>query len=488
MGKEFDYGMDGDKLEDEVTVDPELNDKEKTQPQSSSEPVIVAGIRFKKNGKTYYFDPAGFDLKKDDRVIIDTVRGVEYGYVVLSNRTVRSSEVVQPLRRVLRMADAEDTARHEANLVKEVEAFNICLEKIEAHKLDMKLIDVEYAFDNSKLLFSFSAEGRVDFRELVRDLAGVFHTRIELRQIGIRDEAKILGGLGICGRPFCCSSFLSDFVQVSVKMAKEQNLSLNSAKISGSCGRLMCCLRYEYDAYIAEKEVTPKVDTVVMTPDGEGVIVEANPMAGIVKVRLNSKKDDDPGNIYVREDVVPKDKYDGRILKKSELPLRVKRASEKINILDYVSPFSEIETKAVRRDQNDKDKNDKDKKEVASSGAEKSEIKSEQSGNFKKIKEKDKNKVRSDSRQDDKIENIRDNSVNKDKNRFKNKQKNRDRQSVPDKTEQAARIVLSETPKNTSDSENKGNVSEKPSKKPFKPYFRNKNNKGKPKKEQSGNL
>ncbi len=261
----------------------------------------VVGVRFRDGGKMYYFEPNNIDCGEGAHVIVETARGLEYATVVMPKRTVSGSEVVLPLRKLVRIATDNDERRHEENLAKEVEAYNMCLSKIEEHRLDMKLVEVEYAFDNSKLLFYFTSEGRVDFRDLVKDLASVFRTRIELRQIGIRDEAKLLGGLGICGRPFCCNSFLPDFVQVSIKMAKEQNLSLNSAKISGACGRLMCCLRYEYDTYLAESAITPKVDAIVETPDGEGVVVESLPLKGIVKVALD--KDPSTFRIYRRDDL-----------------------------------------------------------------------------------------------------------------------------------------------------------------------------------------
>lgn len=261
----------------------------------------VIGVRFKQNGKVYYFDPSGMSFKRDDHVIVDTARGIEFGFVSMANRNVPSREVVLPLRKVVRAATPEDEQRYESNLEKETEAYNLCLSKIEEHRLDMKLIDVEYTFANSKLLFYFTAEGRVDFRELVKDLASVFKTRIELRQIGIRDEAKLMGGLGVCGRPFCCASFLPDFVQVSIKMAKEQNLSLNSAKISGACGRLMCCLRYEYDTYSEEIAKTPKVNSIVDTPDGEGIVVETSPLAGLCKVSL--AKNPSSIQLYHRDDL-----------------------------------------------------------------------------------------------------------------------------------------------------------------------------------------
>ncbi len=298
--------------ESEAELFPELA-QEEAEPASketkeSKEPkkplYTVVGIRFRPGGKIYYFDPADMTCPENAHVIVETARGLEFGIVALANRQVSGRDVVLPLRRIVRFATEEDERRHESNLEKETEAYNLCLSRIEAHRLDMKLVDVEYAFDNSKLLFYFTSEGRVDFRELVKDLASVFRTRIELRQIGIRDEAKLMGGLGVCGRPFCCKSFLPDFVQVSIKMAKEQNLSLNSAKISGACGRLMCCLRYEYDTYVAESAITPKVDAIVDTPDGEGIVTESSPLKGIVKVVLN--KEPNAAHIYRREDVTIK--------------------------------------------------------------------------------------------------------------------------------------------------------------------------------------
>ena len=251
----------------------------------------VIGVTFKKIGKIYYFDVDGNTFQRDDHVIVETARGLEYGTVVYPNRVVSGAEIVLPLRKVIRVATNEDEQHHHENLKLEIEAFNACVEKIALHNLDMKLVDAEYTFDNTKLIFYFTSEERVDFRDLVKDLASIFRTRIELRQIGIRDEAKLMGGLGICGRPFCCHSFLSDFVQVSIKMAKEQNLSLNSSKISGACGRLMCCLRYEYDTYSEEIKKTPKIDSVVSTPEGDGIVKETVPLAGMVKVELRNNND-----------------------------------------------------------------------------------------------------------------------------------------------------------------------------------------------------
>jgi cell fate regulator YaaT (PSP1 superfamily) len=246
----------------------------------------IVGVRFKTTGKIYYFDPQGLKPESGDNVIVETARGLEFGKVVIPNRIVGEDKVVLPLRPVIRCATKEDIVIYEENKRKEKEAAKICLEKIAEHKLEMKLVDVEYTFDNNKLLFYFTAEGRVDFRELVKSLASIFRTRIELRQIGIRDETKLIGGLGVCGRPFCCKKFLDDFCQVSIKMAKEQNLSLNSQKISGACGRLMCCLRYEHELYEEELAKLPRLDALVETPDGRGVVCELSPLCGLVKVRF----------------------------------------------------------------------------------------------------------------------------------------------------------------------------------------------------------
>ena len=273
--------------------------------------IEVVGIRFKSSGKTYYFAPNGNKLKRGEHAIVETARGLEYGDVAMGNSMVKESDTVPPLRPVIRAATPADVKHHEENKKKEDEAFTICNEKILAHKLDMKLIDAQFTFDNSKLLFYFTSAGRVDFRDLVKDLAGVFRTRIELRQIGIRDEAKIMGGVGMCGRPLCCTLFLSDFGQVSIKMAKEQNLSLNCAKISGICGRLMCCLRYEHETYEYEIKRTPPVDSFVQTADGTGTVTEINPLQGTVKVRLSASPENPP-KLYKREDVVMLQKKGGK--------------------------------------------------------------------------------------------------------------------------------------------------------------------------------
>lgn len=244
----------------------------------------IIGVRFKSVGKVYYFDPGELETEKGGFVVVETARGMECGEVAMANRTVSDKTILKPLKKVLRVATKEDLKRMETNSARQKQAFEVCEEKIAKHKLDMKLVDVEFTFDNNKILFYFTADGRVDFRELVKDLASVFRTRIELRQIGVRDEAKMLGGLGICGRPFCCSTFLGEFQPVSIKMAKEQGLSLNPTKISGTCGRLMCCLKYEQEAYEDLIRTTPKVGAFVRTKDGRGQVVEVNLLTGQLKI------------------------------------------------------------------------------------------------------------------------------------------------------------------------------------------------------------
>ena len=252
----------------------------------------IVGIRFKKVGKVYYFDPCGIQTQVGQNVIVETARGVEYGEVALANREIAEGEVVKPLKKLIRIATASDAKVVETNQKRADEAFHICEQKIQEHHLDMKLVSVEYTFDLNKVLFYFTADGRVDFRDLVKDLASVFRTRIELRQIGVRDEAKVLGGLGICGRPLCCSSFLDDFQPVSINMAKEQNLSLNPTKISGTCGRLMCCLKYEHEVYAELSKITPRPDSLVETPDGPGVVIDSSILRGTCAVRLDGETDE----------------------------------------------------------------------------------------------------------------------------------------------------------------------------------------------------
>ena len=262
----------------------------------------IIGIRFKEVGKVYFFSPGKKKLNAGDKVIVETARGVECGEVVIPNRMVEDDRVVQPLKTIMRTVTDADLKTLEENKAKEQEIMKVFVKKIEEHKLSMKAIDVEYTFDGSKILFYFTAESRVDFREIVKDLASIYRTRIELRQIGVRDEAKMLGGLGICGRPFCCSSFLGEFQPVSIKMAKEQSLSLNPTKISGTCGRLMCCLKYEQDCYEELMKITPKIDAYVETAEGKGVVVETNILTGVIKVRLDKKQDAPP--ITVKRDEV----------------------------------------------------------------------------------------------------------------------------------------------------------------------------------------
>lgn len=251
----------------------------------------VISVRFKNKGKVYYFDPNGVKAERGDDLIVETAKGLEYAECAMENHEVDSALVIPPLRPVVRVATAEDAARAEQNRKKEAEAFEICREKIEKFKLDMKLVDVEYNFEGSKILFFFTSDGRVDFRELVKELASVFKTRVELRQIGVRDEARMLGGLGICGKPFCCAQFLDDFQPVSIKMAKTQGLSLNPTKISGTCGRLMCCLKYEQDAYEELVKNAPRVDAFIETEGGKGSVIDVNLLRRTARVRLEDQHD-----------------------------------------------------------------------------------------------------------------------------------------------------------------------------------------------------
>ncbi len=284
--------------------------------------VKYIGVRFKKVGKIYYFSPGDMQIPLGSKVIVETVRGVECGEVVLVDKEMEEKKLSAPLKSVIRIADQNDMETIERNKQKEKEAFAICQEKIKKHGLKMDLVDVECTFDNNKLLFYFTAESRVDFRELVKDLASVFRTRIELRQIGVRDEAKMLGGLGICGQPFCCSRFLGDFQPVSVKMAKEQSLSLNPAKLSGTCGRLMCCLKYENEAYEELLKTTPKIGAYVKTAEGKGVVTDVNLLTGTLKVRpdksdniITVNKNDVE---LIKDSVIRIDKNELRALKQLE--------------------------------------------------------------------------------------------------------------------------------------------------------------------------
>ena len=276
----------------------------------------IISVKFNENGRAYSFDPAGIKAEQGEYVIVETQNGTEIGTVSAANHEVAKDAIVKPLKKVIRKATEKDMARREDNKRKEKEAFGICEELILAHKLDMKLVEVEYSFDANKIVFFFTSDGRVDFRELVKDLASRFHTRIELRQIGVRDEAKMLGGLGICGRPYCCKQFLNDFQPVSIKMAKEQGLSLNPTKISGSCGRLMCCLKYEQDAYEYLNSLTPSVGSTVKTPEGNAVVTEVNLITGYLTVRL-SDSDSLPFKIH-RDEVKPLSRFKKRPKREEE--------------------------------------------------------------------------------------------------------------------------------------------------------------------------
>ncbi len=259
---------------------------EEVKDQEEIQEVEIVGINFREAGKIYYFSPGKYEISLGKRVIVDTARGIEIGTVKIPNKKIPSSEIVTPLKEIIRVATPDDLLRDEKNRQLEMDAAVICKKKIANHGLEMNLVAVEYTFDNAKLIFYFTCESRVDFRELVKDLASTFHTRIELRQIGIRDEAKIMGGIGICGRKYCCSGFLTDFVQVSIKMAKEQNFSLNSAKVSGACGRLMCCLKYEHENYENAIKNLPPVNSTVETKDGVGTVVEIKPLTEEVRIKI----------------------------------------------------------------------------------------------------------------------------------------------------------------------------------------------------------
>lgn len=275
--------------------------------------VKVVGVRFKRAGKIYYFNPEDKEINQDEYVIVETARGIEFGRCVVETKEVSEKDIVSPLKSVIRKATKEDIKKHKENKEKEKDAFQICLNKIDEHKLSMKLIDVEYTFDNNKIIFYFTAQGRVDFRELVKDLATVFRTRIELRQIGVRDEAKMVGGIGPCGRVLCCHKFLGDFAPVSIKMAKEQSLSLNPAKISGLCGRLMCCLNYEQNTYERIREKLPRVGSIVDTPEGRGEVVANSVVKERVTIKVSEKDGEALKNVKLFDTVLVEGSYEGTI-------------------------------------------------------------------------------------------------------------------------------------------------------------------------------
>ncbi|MDY6013043.1 stage 0 sporulation family protein [Clostridium sp.] len=290
--------------------------------------IKVIGVRFKKAGKIYYFDPNELEINKEDYVIVETARGIEFGQCVIGIKEIDENDIIAPLKSVLRIANDEDIKKHNENKSKEEEALKICTEKIWEHGLMMKLIDVEYTFDNNKVIFYFTADGRVDFRDLVKDLATIFKTRIELRQIGVRDEAKMIGGLGPCGRPMCCSTFLGDFASVSIKMAKEQNLSLNPTKISGICGRLMCCLNYEQSTYEDIRKELPKVGSIVKTSEGTGEVIQNNIVKESVKVKLKRKDEEIVQTFNIKDVKLIKGSYEDCI-DESDIKIEVENEEDK---------------------------------------------------------------------------------------------------------------------------------------------------------------
>lgn len=297
--------------------------------------INVVGVRFKKAGKIYYFDPMDLDINKGNYVVVETARGIEFGECVIGIKSINESEIVAPLKSVLRIATEEDIQKHFTNKDKEKDAFDICLNKIAEHGLTMKLIDVEYTFDNNKVIFYFTADGRVDFRELVKDLATIFKTRIELRQIGVRDEAKMLGGLGPCGRPMCCSTFLGDFASVSIKMAKEQNLSLNPTKISGICGRLMCCLNYEQSTYEDIRKRLPKIGSIVKTEEGTGEVIYNNTVKESVRVKMKRGEEEVIQDFKIEDVTLVKGGYEDSV-DESEIRLEIDSEEDKKLIKDLI--------------------------------------------------------------------------------------------------------------------------------------------------------
>lgn len=302
----------------------------------------IVGVRFKKPGKIYFFDPGTLKITNRDFVIVETAQGDEYGEVAISNRMVPDEAVTKPLKKVIRIATHKDQKHYEENKQKEKEAFEICLKKIKEHKLDMTLTDVEFKFDNSKVLFYFTADGRIDFRDLVKDLAAIFKTRIELRQIGVRDEVKRIGGNGVCGRELCCCSFLGNFETVSIKMAKEQNMSLNPSKISGNCGRLMCCLKYEQDVYEEKIKRLPKIGAIVKTEDGEGVVEGVETL----KEKLRVKLKDDNGEYYYKK----YDAKDVKIIKNIEEEIIDEEEKANLKELQELEKLEKMDNKKIQED------------------------------------------------------------------------------------------------------------------------------------------
>ena len=303
----------------------------------------IVGVRFKKPGKVYFFDPGELQITNKDFVIVETSQGQEYGEVVISNRTMPDENIIKPLKKVIRIATYKDKKQEEENKKKEKEAFEICKKKIKEHNLEMTLTDVEFKFDNSKVLFYFTAEGRIDFRDLVKDLASIFKTRIELRQIGVRDEVKRIGGNGVCGRELCCCSFLGNFETVSIKMAKEQNMSLNPSKISGNCGRLMCCLKYEQNVYEEKMKRLPKIGAIVKTADGEGIVEGVETLKERLRVKL---KDDNGENYYKKYDA-----KDVKIIKNIEEEIVNEEEKENLKELQALEKLEKMDKKNIQEDE-----------------------------------------------------------------------------------------------------------------------------------------
>jgi len=372
--------------------------------------IKVVGVRFKEVGKIYYFDPGEYEIEQNQNVVVETARGVEYGNVAIGTRFVPKKEVFQPLKKVLRMATPEDDEKNAENKLREKEAFALCHEKIEKHKLEMKLIDVEFTFDNNKIIFYFTADGRIDFRELVKDLASVFRTRIELRQIGVRDEAKMIGGLGPCGRKLCCSSWLGDFDPVSIRMAKDQSLSLNPAKISGICGRLMCCLRYEHETYQYLDKQLPKVGKKIETLQGPGVVIARNLMTQSVKVLVEGKHERDREIILLAVDKIEN--------ARGECPRQIMNVPEMPEIT-FVKPRDErtgkTDAENMAKEQRKRPSGAKVEKGSDSGARNKKDDESKPKSNFKKRRRKKKPKYHSkDTKTNDP------NNKNKSKNSNKN--------------------------------------------------------------------
>ena len=388
--------------------------------------IKVIGVRFRTAGKIYFFDPLQFEIKRGDHVIVETARGIEFGTVVSDIREVEDDKVVQPLKPVLRIASQRDVEQEQANRLKEKEAFRVCQEKIRKHELDMKLIDAEYTFDNNKVLFYFTADGRIDFRELVKDLAGVFKTRIELRQIGVRDETKILGGIGICGRPLCCHSYLSDFIPVSIKMAKEQNLSLNPTKISGVCGRLMCCLKNEEETYEELNRNLPSIGDIVTAEDGsKGEVQSVNVLRQLVKVVV-----EEGDTKEIREYEVGKLHFKRKHTKKERMEL----SPEELKELERLEKIELTDAKMEDRDTEKTDRQPEKTEDGLREGRRQNNRENRQNNNRNGENRRDRNKEggerrnNRDNRSEDGNENRREHRDNHGDGRNDNRRQNYNRQ------------------------------------------------------------